>query len=137
MFLTILQFRFPDIWIQGVVQPSAAHDFIDRGHVPIQFTIPIEILLRRGVLRIFLFFWRNSGVLSNFWSEIELIFRKMVVVDKFVQTDWSDFVKFWIYSKIENSEKTILTVLEFYFDKFLIEFWKINKNLIKNRVFKP
>ena len=58
-------------------------------------------------------------------------------VTKFVQTDWSDFVKFWIYSKIENSEKTILTVLEFYFDKFLIDFWKIDKNLIKNRVFKP
>ena len=61
----------------------------------------------------------------------------MVLVGKFVQTDWSDFVKFWIYGKIENSEKTILTVLEFYFDKFLIDFWKINKNLIKNWVFKP
>ena len=46
----------------------------------------------------------------------------MVLVGKVVQTDWSEFVKFWIYGKIENSEKTILTVLEFYFDKFLIEF---------------
>ena len=61
----------------------------------------------------------------------------MVLVGKDVQSDWGEFVKFWIYGKIENSEKTILTVLEFYFDKFLIEFWKINKNLIKNRVFKP
>ena len=32
------------------------------------------------VLRIFFFFKTNSGVLSNFWSEIEWIFRKMVLV---------------------------------------------------------
>ena len=60
----------------------------------------------------------------------------MVLVDKFVQTDRSDFVKFWIYRKIEICKKTILTVLEFFFDNFLIDFWKFYKFLIKNRVFK-
>ena len=55
---------------------------------------------------------------------------------KFVQTDWSDFVKFWIFGEMKNSEKTILTVLEFCFDKFLIDFWNIYKFLIKNRAFK-
>ena len=61
----------------------------------------------------------------------------MVLVGKDVQTDRSDFVKFWFNDKIENSEKSILTVLEFYFDKFLIDFWKFGKFLIKNDVFKP
>ena len=60
----------------------------------------------------------------------------MVVLDKFVQTDRSDFVKFWIYDKIENSEKTILTVLEFFFDKFFDRFLKIWQKFDKKSNFK-
>lgn len=81
--------------------------------------IPLQFLPRPWlVLRIFFFFYRNSGILSNFWSKIEISFKEMVLVVRFVcPNGLGRFSK--ILNSLQNQEFGKID-----FDRFRIFLWQ-------------